>query len=213
MSGIATVVPSSFANPLNKALAVNSYANDWQAGIFTSRPSAASIDFPPQSFGPAQGLWTAIQGVPFQAERLFLQPICEGSAGSQFSMRLWGWKSYGPYRGDGPRELQTPFFIAEFLLTACNCPGPQSEGPAGQPSLRPQQPGENLCDTAILVQGDLGIKGWINMTGTPATSNGPAIPTDLPGYILIELQGAVRYQFDFKQVDPNVGMNCFFATM
>jgi hypothetical protein len=193
------------SNPLQAALAANSFAPDWQT-IFTPRPFITKIGEPPTDYGKDQGVVSLTTGYTLQHTRVFLQPYAQGAAGSQFSMRLWGWRSHIVGRGDGARELVVPFFIAELLLTACNCPGPQSEGPAGTPSIRPLQPSENLCDTASLVQGDLGAGGWINMTAQPGA------PTDLPGYIVLELQGCVAFQFDFKQQDP-VGMNCLWAKL
>lgn len=203
---VASVTIEQHANHVSPALAANSFAPDWQAGVFVPRANVAKIESPPTTFGPDQGLFSLTTGYTVQHTRLFLQPYAQAPAGNQFSMRLWAWRVHNVGRTDGPRQLIVPFFIAEFLLTTCNQPGPMAEGPPGTPSIRPMQPSENLCDTAVLVQGDLGAGGWINMTGQPGA------PTDLPGYIVVELQGCAAYQFDFKQVDA-VGMNCLWAKL
>lgn len=204
--GVASVTIEQHANPLHRALATNSFAPDWQAGIFVPRPFASHIGEPPIAMGMDQGVFSLTTGYTVQHSRVWLQPYAQASAGQSFSMRLWGWRSHDIGRGDGARSLVVPFFIAEFSCTTCNQPGPQSDGPAGTPSIRAMQPNENLCDTASLVQGDLGAGGWINMTGQPG------VPTDLPGYIVVELQGCVAFQFDFKQQDA-VGMNCLVAKL
>lgn len=202
--GFNTVITETLSQHLQKVSANPSTAIDWQVGVFQPVPEAGGVHRKSASEN---------QLGMVAPNRIFIQPFCDGPPGSQFAMRLWGWRGYGPTDGDGPRELDVPFFIAEWICTSCNCPGPQSEGPPGFPSIRPMQPSENLCDTIVLVQGDLGASGWINATGAPATVSAPAVPTNLPGYTTVELQGAKQFQFDFKQIDSNIGMNAFYCKL
>lgn len=200
---VATVIREVPANPLQKALAVNQFTPEWSP-YFTDRPRADFIDLVGASpLTAADGFFALPQGGMVQGERLFLKPIAEGPPPTVFSMRIWGWSVYGPTQGDGSRQMADCSFIAEFLLTTCNSPGPPALGAPGTGSLRPVQPTEWFCDTCQLVQGDLGQGGWINMTGQPGA------PTDLPGYIILDLQGFQAFQFDFKYQDP-VAMNCLW---
>lgn len=193
------VVP---AQPLSKALAQgNSIAPEWSTTNFVMSP------VPPQVALGAAGDGIYGPGRTLSATgplRLYMQPYATGPNPTNFSMRVWGWRPFGSTEGDGPTQVWNAVMIAEFYCTTCNYPGPPGEMPTGGGSLRPIKPNEYMCDTVQLVQGDLGASGWINMTGQPGA------PTDLPGYILMELQGCKLWQFDFKQSDP-VEMNCLWT--
>ena len=133
--------------------------------------------------------------------RLFFMPYASIGAGSNFSMRLWGWRYVGT-RG-GP-WIWIPFLLAEIACTTCDSPMPAN--PAGQalPDPLPIPDNCNLCDTLTLVQGDLGLAGRLNVTGPGS---------NIPAFGLLDLVGSQRIYFEFSQSDAQVaiGMNCLWC--
>lgn len=148
------------------------------------------------------GVWSAGDSGGIHApQRLFLLPYCEGLAGSNFSVRIYGWNGVENPDGGPNRNVWIPYLLAELACVACNRFGPPLAGPIPQVYAgRFIQPDEAACDTITLTQGGLGLTGEI-------VSTGPG--TDLIAFAIVELRGCKLFQFDFQQTDP-VPMNCLW---
>src|SRR5438876_2573251 len=108
-----SVVPS---HPLLKALRRNSDAATplryFQA---TNTEPVESTTFPPAD--PGGSIRPVGQGGYYAPQRLFIQPYCDGTPGSIFWMRLWGWHVHGRH---SQTLVWTPVFLAEFWCRAGN---------------------------------------------------------------------------------------------
>lgn len=199
----------------------NSLATEW------TRPLIGGVD--PLTLY-ADGVIEAVKGPGvLTPSRLFLMPYCEGPSGSQFSMRVYGWRKLKrpdnidlgtspPGAGNAgivvPNPATSPYgvwlwyLLCELACTACNAPGPPLGGPnLTQPYLL--RPTENLCDTLALGTGPNGPNGALGLTGL-INSTGPG--TDLPAHAMVELGGAQRWSWDFCRANAdNITMNCLYA--
>ena len=185
---VGYVVPKTLYTPYSTAL---------QNG------NSSAVSFAP--LGPQQAPFVPGDGVigdNTNYDHLFTQnaikvlPKSDGPAGSQFSLRLYGWAPVNkPDAGNIP-TIWIPHFIVELLCTTCN-----RTGFPGDYLLD----NERLCDTISLTQGVVGNIGW---GGGFINSTGPG--TDLIAWAVINTTGFRFIQFDFQQVDM-VGMNCFWA--
>lgn len=168
-------------------------------------PAFASLTLT-QAAPSADGVYPFGKGGAFAPTRLFLMPYCEGVAGQQFSLRLYGWRPLDQPSGMPQTAVWIPYFLAELACTACNQPGPTPGGPPPWDNLTGALnplilPGETFCDTITLTQGNLGPSGAIYSTGPG---------TDLIAFALVEMLGCKMFQFDFQQTDT-VNMNCLWA--
>ncbi len=144
--------------------------------------------------------------------KMRLYPYAEGSAGQNFSMRVYAVQAINGGQGQGPQRMWFFPLLAEFACVTCEYPGvlPQATTPPPWYVMTDQ---ERFCDTITLSQGNLGPKGYINATGTQGQmlpSGNPGVATNIPGYIEIEVSGARALAFDFQQIDP-VNMNCLWS--
>jgi hypothetical protein len=184
-------IPATRSETYLRAAMPNAVSNAWSTQFY------ATYTDPDKSGG--YFFKTGITGEnSWVAQYLFLQPLAEGTAGTQFSFRVWGWKYQFVLDGH-PYRQYIPVFLAEFLCTVCNSPGPISQSPAVPPLA--MGPAENFCDTIALTQGSVGPLGEIVSTGPNS---------DLPAFARLDLRGCPYFQFDFLQGD-NIGMNCLFA--
>ena len=185
------VIISNRSEPLSQALRLG----DSQNTAWTS--------YDMQALKPSgDGVWSAGEGGVDAPQRLFLLPYCEGLAGSNFSMRVYGWRGVEMPNGGPNQNVWIPFLLAELACVACNRFGPPLPGvlpPVG--NGRFIQADEAMCDTITLTQGALGLTGEI-------CSTGPG--TDLIAFAIVELRGVKAFSFDFQQTDP-VPMNCLWA--
>src|SRR5438132_12729893 len=126
---------------------------------------------------PGDGIWDLGQGGMAAPNRLILFPVCDGSLGSSFSMRLYGWRDLSLPGNDVNKVVWIPYLLVELACVASNMSGPGGIGIAG-PSYRYLSDSEYLVDTITLTQGNLGVTGSINSTGPG---------TNLPAYALVDL--------------------------
>ncbi len=130
--------------------------------------------------------------------RLALCPMAEGPAGTNFSIRVYGWRGLAVPSGDPNKVVAIPVFIAEFACTTGEISGPPQDGPTYPRNLSDT---ERLCDTITLVQGHIGTTGFINS----------APGTNLIASVVMDIVGCRYFQIDFQGTDQNIGMNCLFA--
>ena len=145
------------------------------------------------------GVFSAGHDGTVTANRVKIVPYAEGPAGSNFSLRLYGWdvlESPDP----GGRLVWVPQMLAEFACTTCNRSGPVNTSPVVSNYFLLDS--ERLCDTMTLTQGGLGWMGEV-------VSTGPG--TDLIAFAVVDIRGCRFYSYDFAQID-NVGMNALTGT-
>ncbi len=186
------VIIDSRSEPLMQALQFG----DSQNTAWTSYDMTGSVP-------TGDGVWPAGHGGQLAPQRLFILPYCEGQAGSNFSVRVYGWRGIEQPDGGANRNVWIPFLLAELACVSCNRFGPANTGPTPpQPYAgRFIQADEALCDTITLTQGSVGPTGEV-------VSTGPG--SDLIAFAIVELRGARFFQFDFQQTDP-VPMNALWA--
>ena len=188
---MANVIVDSRSEPLNQALLLGDSQN-------TAWTSYDMLGLPPVG----DGIWAAGHGSVHAPGKLFILPYCEGLAGSNFSVRVYAWRSVEQPNGGPNQNVWVPVLLCELACISCNRFGPPLPGvlpPVG--NGRFIQADEAMCDTITLTQGSLGPTGEI-------CSTGPG--TDLIAFAVIELRGARFFQFDFQQTDP-VPMNCLWS--
>ncbi len=137
--------------------------------------------------------WNAGEGGDHSFNRILVQPYCEGPAGSQFWVRVYGWRPVGGSVETRQTRVWLPTLLVQLFCIAGDLSG--SSVASGYALLQT----ENLCDTISLVS------GWPGATGE-IVSSGPGFAA----FAEIELRGAKKFSFEFEQSD-NVGMNALWA--
>ncbi len=174
---------------LTKALLMNSYdvtPVSYPLPTFAEPPDATLAPVAGQNY--VQGYaWDAGEGGDHVFNRLYLQPYCEGPAGSQFWVRLYGWRRLGQL------NHWVPTLLVQFLCSAGDLPG--SSVASGAVLIQT----ENLCDTMLPVSGSVGMTGEVVSSGS-----------GFGAYALVELRGCKKFSFEFEQAD-NVGMNALWS--
>ncbi len=183
------VIIVSASHGMNRALTGYSQNQSWTSFLLSTDPP--TIGTPPDN-----GIFAAGHGGMNTAYRLMLVPFSSGGAGTQFSVRVYGWVPLGP---TPILDTWMPLLLAEFLCTTAELTGP-APLPGVQSALT-LLPTDYLCDTITLTQGSVGPTGEINSTGPG---------TNLAAFAMLELRGAKFFQFDFQQTDP-VMMNCLWS--
>ena len=171
--------------PLNKALALGNST----AGTFYPL-------LPSRSMPSGDGVYDAGLAGMYSPRQVLLLPYADGSVGSSFSLRLYGWRNVGP---DPNTWVWVPMLLVELSCTTCIAAGPVP--PFGTLSVASILDSERFCDTLAVVNGSVG-PGEAELVQQPGT--------DLIGFAVVYLRGCQRFQFDFQQTDP-VGMNCLWA--
>ncbi len=105
--------------------------------------------------------------------RLFVLPFVEGEPSVEFFMRVYGWRQLG---SDPAQAVWVPDLLVEVFCVA---------GIRGGIDSRTLRSKEYLADTIILTNGSLG-SGFVNSSGG-----------GLGAYVLMDLLGCRRFQFDF----------------
>jgi hypothetical protein len=188
--GSAAVEIMTRSTDWQKALVVNDVSFLWTSIITVVKP------FQLQAANWPLGIFDAGEGGEVGPNLIQVQPYCYGPAGSQFSMRMYGWRPVGmgePMLGT-LMGVWVPQFLVEFACIACNQPGING---------RTIDVAENFCDTITLTQGSVGSRGEINSTGPG---------TDLIASAEVDLRGAKRFSFTFQQTDA-VSMNSLWTTV
>lgn len=185
------------SNPFAKALTANVQQDLFDEIYLTQAPPSGAGVFPMGEGGSKAPC------------RLLLMPFAEGSPGSTFVMRLYGWRPVGQ-GGPGRAELQVWVFhvLAQFLCFTGAIPGPILKGTDFSENRLALKTTENLCDSLVLQKGVLGLDGFLS-TDVPGSG--------CPATALVEIYGAKYVSFDFAQwpsVGPSggvIGMNCLWA--
>lgn len=134
-------------------------------------------------------------GASFTQNRLQLIPYADGSTGSTFNFRIYGW--------DAVRSLDyKPFVWVPFLLAEFQCTTSAITGVAGYTISAT----EHVCDFVKLVNGSTGTTGFAGGYNSSATATG----TNLVPVVLVTLAGCRFIQFDFQR-SSTVNMNCLWA--
>lgn len=191
----------TLSTPFARALAQNSYAD-----AYAQNEGYPGLPLGPLAHAPAadasgtavDGVFAAGQGGEIAANRLCLLPVCEGPAGSAFTLRLFGWTLLGQPDGRAEQVVWVPCLLVELYAVACQQAGPVNPGPG--PSQRLVKDTERFCDTIMVLSGSLGAGGYLNSTGPGS---------NLIAQVFVDLCGCRYFQFDFQQADE-VGMQCLW---
>ncbi len=194
------IIQNNRSEPLNQAFQLmDDFGLFMSIDMLPTNPSQAG------ALDQVDGVWRAGHDGAFAAQRLFLLPYCNGQPGTNFSMRIYGWRGIDNNAKMGQTGTSylvwVPYLLAEFACISCNRFGPPSTNPPGGVQ-RLIPPSYAMCDTITLTQGALGLTGEIDSTGPG---------TDLIAFAILELRGSRYFQFDFNATDPNVLMNCLWA--
>lgn len=131
------------------------------------------VDAEPMTDVHASGLGSRTGGY----QQLLIIPICQGPARASFLMRLWGWWHYGQV-ADTNRVVWFPLLLAEVACVV---------GPSSGLQGRLLSEAEHFVSEIELASGTLGQNGMIVNPGGSE-----------PAWCKIDLQGAHKFQFDFK---------------
>lgn len=176
------MLSSSYSAKLTKALSVNSQSPEY--AIVKTTGSEPTGD----------GVWPAGDPGILCPNRICLVPYCEGAAGAQFTLRLYYWNCLG---NDPQIWVWQAMLLMELLCVAGDYPGPSARD--GEMSRRLILDTERFCSVAAAVQGSYG-------------DGGDTLPGSVtPAAVWVELKGARKFQFDFQQIDQQIGMNCLWA--
>lgn len=137
--------------------------------------------------GQSSGLYTQ--------NRLQLIPYGDGSTGSTFNFRIYGWDfvlAPNPNLG-----TWVPFLLAEYTCTTSAISGTAGYALSAT---------ENLCDFIKLVNGTTGTNGF----GGGLVSSASATGTNLIAFVLQALSACRYVQFDFQK-SSSVNMNCLWS--
>lgn len=211
------VIPVTRADSSQKAFQQGNYQSQNWTQLWAQVNPPGPVSFtgktvlpvanPIMNNGLVDGIYAVGESSQYSPVAVELTPYCQGLANTNFSMRVYGWKTIGLPDGQARFAVWYAKLLAEFTCWACNSPGPftPSSGvtPAGKMGYD-----ENFCDTIVLAQGALGPTGWIDSTGARDQGNAG---TDLIASVTVELRGAKYLQFDFAPIDQMVPCNCFWA--
>lgn len=169
----------TLSTPLSKWQIDNSLAVDAQIIDFSSvEPSG-------------DGIHRIGYGGSIAPEMVLLVPYCQGSPGSEFTMRVWGWWHAGAIL-DTENVVWVPLLLAEVLCVAGSNRG------LGQRIVRDS---DCACDTLTLLSGDLGKNGMIVQPGPGRIA-----------YLKLHLHGCQKFQLEFQQgEDPPAFGNALWA--
>ncbi len=121
----------------------------------------------------APAFWFGGEGL-VAPNKIQVFPFAKGEPFVEFYSRIYGWRRLGN-KGD-QFQVWIPYLLLEYFSICCNQPG-QYGGLIGST--------EYLCDTIVVTNGTVG-SGYVDSPGN-----------NLPGYIVLDLQGCQEFQFDF----------------